>query len=467
MVNSNSKKFAKSSPFSSLFLLVVFCFFLLFAYQFSHQFFVHKYLTIKFNNTTLKQHQYQEEQVPAAQASVFDPCTGRYIYVYDLPDRFNFRIIQHCQNLSRTSDVCKHVTNSGLGPKLVDTSSTLPETGWYVTDQFMLEIIFHNSMKQYECLTTDYSKSTAVYIPYYIGLGIMQYLFGYSASQRDALINDFLHWLRARPEWAARGGRDHFMVIGRVAWDFFRTTNESKRWGGKFLTLPEAKNMTLLFIETSNMHENEFGIPYPTYFHPSEKSQVVAWQEQLRSKTRPWLFSFAGKRHPNGIATMRDLIMDQCANATRCNLHECGTGTQDCHSPSNILGLFMSSIFCLQPPGDSPTRKSTFDSMVAGCIPVFFHPGSAYKQYYWYLPSNFNKYSVYIPEKAVLEGTVRIEDVLLGYSDEQINEMRENILAMIPTLVYKDPRNKSDDIRDAFDVTVDGVLRRIHSRNVL
>ncbi|KAF3340768.1 xyloglucan galactosyltransferase KATAMARI1 [Carex littledalei] len=132
------------------------------------------------------------------------------------------------------------------------------------------------------------------------------------------------------------------------------------------------------------------------------------------------------------------------------------------------MGVFMSSMFCLQPPGDTFTRKSVFDSMVAGCIPVFFCSESAYTQYRWYLPSNFNKFSVYIPEKAVREKTVRIEDVLLGYSDEQIHEMRENVIAMIPTLVYKDPTTESDDdLRDAFRVAVDGVLLRIHSSQVL
>ncbi|XP_078158139.1 xyloglucan galactosyltransferase KATAMARI1 homolog [Carex rostrata] len=457
--------FAKSSSFSnSLFLFAGFSFLLLFAYELSHQ-----YLPIKFYNTTPQQHQEDEEQVPAtAHASVIDPCTGRYVYLYDLPDCFNSQIVQNCRNLSVSSDICTYVTNSGLGHKLNDTrsSTVLSETGWYVTDQFMLEIIFHNRMKQYECLTTDYSKSTAVYIPFYLGLSVMRKLWEDSPSQRDTLTNDLFRWLRARPEWTAKGGTDHFMAIGRVVWDFQRTTDNG--WGVKFLSTPEGKNITALLIETSNWRENEFGIPYPTYFHPSENSQVVAWQEKVRSTKRPWLFSFAGARRPSKISTTRDLIIDQCDNATLCNLQECGSGAKDCYLPSNIMGVFMSSMFCLQPPGDTFTRKSVFDSMVAGCIPVFFCSETAYTQYRWYLPSNFNKFSVYIPEKAVREKTVRIEDLLLGYSDEQIHEMRENVISMIPTLVYKDPTTESDDdVHDAFRVAVDGVLLRIHSSQVL
>ena len=32
--------------------------------------------------------------------------------------------------------------------------------------------------------------------------------------------------------------------------------------------------------------------------------------------------------------------------------------------------LYRQSTFCLTPPGDSLTRKSLFDSLLAGCIPV-------------------------------------------------------------------------------------------------
>jgi xyloglucan galactosyltransferase MUR3 len=40
---------------------------------------------------------------------------------------------------------------------------------------------------------------------------------------------------------------------------------------------------------------------------------------------------------------------------------------------------------------------------LAGCIPVFFHPGSAYVQYTCHLPKNYARYSVSIPEDNVGE----------------------------------------------------------------
>ena len=45
---------------------------------------------------------------------------------------------------------------------------------------------------------------------------------------------------------------------------------------------------------------------------------------------------------------------------------------------------FRDSVFCPAPPGDSVTRKSIFDALVTGCIPVIFAKASL-NQYRWHL----------------------------------------------------------------------------------
>jgi hypothetical protein len=39
--------------------------------------------------------------------------------------------------------------------------------------------------------------------------------------------------------------------------------------------------------------------------------------------------------------------------------------------------------------------------------------------------------------------------------------MREEVIKLVPRLVYADPRYKLETVKDAFDVAVDGVLERI------
>ncbi|KAF3330015.1 xyloglucan galactosyltransferase KATAMARI1-like protein [Carex littledalei] len=393
-----------------------------------------------------------------------DPCADRYIYVYDdLPEKFNEDILQDCRSLSLWTNMCPSLTNSGLGPELngADGDGVLQDTGWYLTNQWALDIIFHKRMKQYDCLTKDYSLATAVFVPFYPGLDVTRFLWEPEIARRDKLGLELIEWLKQRHEWAARGGRDHFLVSGRSTWNLQRGLDESYAWGSKFLVIPEVQNITVLTVERRPIGKNEFAIPYPTNFHPSGMSQVTEWQEKVRSSKRPWLFSFAGGRRPDQPERVRNYLIDQCAESSRCKMHECEIGGVECNSPSNLMKLFMHSNFCLQPPGDTRARRSIFDSMLAGCVPVFFHNESAHIQYKWHFPSNLESFSVYIWEDEVIEGRVRPEEVLLRYSEKEIREMREEVIRMIPTLVYTDPRYSSADFRDAFDVTVDRVVGRM------
>ncbi|KAJ4779823.1 Xyloglucan galactosyltransferase KATAMARI1 [Rhynchospora pubera] len=393
-----------------------------------------------------------------------DPCSGRYVYVYDLPDKFNSDILRDCRTILPWIDMCPFVANMGLGPHLTETGSVLTGTGWHITNQWVLEVIFHNRMRQYECLTTNSSQADAFFIPYYVGLDTGRHLWTHNISLRDSLLLELFQLLKSRPEWSVKRGRDHFMLSGRATWDLRRQGDEDHLWGGKLLTLPEVKNMTVLLIEACPWDsDHEFSIPYPTNFHPSNESQIVAWQDKVRSTDRPWLFSFAGARRPGQAGSIRDQVSDQCLKSTRCRLLDCASQENDCDSPATTMSLFQSSSFCLQPPGDTPTRRSAFDSMLAGCIPVFFSPHSAYTQYKWYLPSNYSEYSVYIPEDEVREGRVSIEEVLLRYSEEEIGDMKEKVISMIPGLIYKDPSRQLESVRDAFDLAIDGVLQRVKS----
>ena len=42
------------------------------------------------------------------------------------------------------------------------------------------------------------------------------------------------------------------------------------------------------------------------------------------------------------------------------------------HKPQDLAKIKQNSVFCLEPEGDSPWRKSLSDSMVFGCIAVLF-----------------------------------------------------------------------------------------------
>jgi xyloglucan galactosyltransferase MUR3 len=193
---------------------------------------------------------------------------------------------------------------------------------------------------------------------------------------------------------------------------------------------------------------------------------VVRWQDRVRGTNRAWLMAFIGAPRPDVPINIRvrDHVIEQCKATPACTLLGCARnlGSTQCHTPLNIMRLFQKTVFCLQPPGDSCTRRSVFDSMAAGCIPVFFHPASAYKQYPWHFPQDHLKYSVFIPDADVRQHNVSIEAVLRAIPPETVERMREEVISLIPRLLYADPRApKLETLKDAFDVTVEGVLDRV------
>ncbi|KAF4357064.1 hypothetical protein G4B88_004474 [Cannabis sativa] len=399
--------------------------------------------------------------------SINDPCTGKYIYIQDLPSRFNSDLLKNCRLLTRGTEnsMCPYIENNGLGPLIEDDyDGILSNNSWFNTNQFMLEVIFHNKIMHYRCLTKVPSMASVVFVPFYAGLDVSLHLWDSNISSRDSSAHDLLDFLSNKPEWKRMWGRDHFMVAGRISWDFRRQTDNISDWGSKLRFLPQSMNMSMLSVESSSWN-NDYAIPYPTYFHPWKDSLIFDWQTRMRNRKRPYLFTFVGSPRPEMTKSIRGRVIDQCQRSTNslCQFIDCSSIQNSCSKPVSVMKSFQSSIYCLQPPGDSYTRRSIFDSILAGCIPVFFHPGTAYSQYKWHFPKNHTKYSVYIPVKDVIndlkEGT--IEKVLVGISKEEELSMRNEVIKLIPNIVYGDPMVRLETVEDAFDLSIKGIIERV------
>lgn len=390
-------------------------------------------------------------------------CEGRRIYMYDLPAKFNSQLLRNCSGkLVAWLDFCQHIENQGFGTEIKNW------TGWYATDLYMLELVFHSRMKKYECLVSDPARADAFYIPYYIGLDALRYLYGNERDQASDHGAELVSWLdsKARWSWRKRGGKDHFMVTGRTAWDLCKpTTAKGITWGTSLLELQAMANVTTLLVESRTWIDREQAVPYLTSFHPNSQRELKEWTETVISTPRDFLFGFVGAgRRGLGI---RRAVIEQCSSSPKCVMVNCAK-MKCSHRPEAVMKQVLRANFCLQPPGDSPTRRSTFDGLIAGCIPVFFRNDSAYEQYTWHLPSDPETYSVFIEEERLVNSTkpLKIEDVLSSYSQVKIKKMREKIVEILPSLLYMNLADKDGGenfAKDAFDLSIEGMLRRVMS----
>jgi xyloglucan galactosyltransferase MUR3 len=65
----------------------------------------------------------------------------------------------------------------------------------------------------------------------------------------------------------------------------------------------------------------------------------------------------------------------------------------------------------------------------------------------------------------VRAGNVSIEEELRKIPPAAVEKMREEVIKLMPRLIYADPRyNKLQTVKDAFDVSMDGVLERVKTQ---
>lgn len=366
--------------------------------------------------------------------------------------------------------MCEDLSNGGFGQLIMATNKSgrlsgnsilLPRDVRHITSQFSLEVLFHERLKRYACLTNDPNIAVFAYIPFYTALDLTKTLFLGTAVVKDRLSQRLMGWLENNPHWRASHGHGHVLVLGRIVWDYMR--KEEDGWGSALLSFPGLKNVTKLSIERDPHALDQMAIPYPTSWHPYTDEHIRVWQEMIRSVKRETLVLYAGMSRGNNM--LREELLKQCNRQpdANCTLVPCGGGGADainCAREQDVLlEKFLTAVFCLQPPGDSETRKGVFDCLIAGSIPVFFDTWTSHSQYEWHLPSNRTSYSVILPRDETAQGKLDVVNELAQIPHERIAQMQKAIRELLPNIIYKKP-GSSMRSRDAFDLAIDNLLER-------
>ncbi|CAN6485215.1 unnamed protein product [Victoria cruziana] len=380
-------------------------------------------------------------------------CRGKGIFVYDLPAKFNEEMLEKCGDIFPWMNFCSYLANQGIGRAVHELGPN-----WYSTNQFSLEPIFHSRIKNHRCRVFREDDASLFYVPFYGGLNVLKMNFNNATvDAKDQLGLELVEWIKTKGSWMRKQGRDHFIVLGTISYDYRRKNGE---WGSNFLELDRMQNPIKLIIERQPWHLNDVGIPYPTNFHPSSDEDITHLQSRLYNSNRTTFISFAAGGRPKMKTQVRSILIEECAkNSSLCTYLDCKAG--ECMNPVKVIKLFMDSEFCLQPPGDSPTRKSFFDSLVYGCIPVVFDPFTAFYQYPWHLPEDGGRYSIYIDQKQ-LKGKVNVMDVLSKIPVERRREMRRYIIfELMPRIIYSTSDSKLLKFQDAFDIAINNLLHMV------
>ena len=140
--------------------------------------------------------------------------------------------------------------------------------------------------------------------------------------------------------------------------------------------------------------------------------------------------------------------------------------------PEEVVRVLAASVFCLQPRGDSATRKGFFDTILAGCIPVVFSNQTAFEQYPYHLAhsSRATPFSVFISEELILGGGIDVIHALSLIPGDHIRMLQHSVRRLIPNVIYADtfgasPLGQQQEPRyrrpDAFSIAIDALLDKL------
>jgi hypothetical protein len=186
----------------------------------------------------------------------------------------------------------------------------------------------------------------------------------------------------------------------------------------------------------------------PWAVHPSQGGQGAG--PAAHAQQRPLRAFFIGKMHGQQEGLRKKLF-------GLCN----DMGPPHCRAVTAFGAAEMvqkqRAVFCLEPEGDSPWRKSIYDSITSGCIPVFFSGNTdALSPLHW-PPAVRASSRLVIPERAFLSGKTQLK-ALKYFPAERIAEMQRAIGAHAHRLHYALDDYPSGD--DAFEV----LLKKAHLR---
>lgn len=344
--------------------------------------------------------------------------------------------------------------NGGAG-QLIDASLGMFQTWQFAFFQLLMHRLRTSTQRSF-----DPREATAFIIPF--DLGVHSHLDHENgrlrlASPHGWVANRLLKKAqRDRKVFWRRNGHDHYILFGITAYQMVGI-------GVKVFFMSVCENCTVLTIETSPTHtaipgrgkKYWYAQPYPSFFHVTQDMTSFPWEVRPLAQ-RDILALFIGSVHTKTPSSnkVRRVLYKQCTSSRKCiwrkTAHTC-QGVSRLHTyhlivtfnqldqvvnQTDAIYLFRRARYCLAPPGDSLTRKSLFDSLLAGCVPVVFIRASL-TQYDWHLSrEDFNKVAVYISMKDVLQNKANFITRLESIDDTELIRKQTYIATIAARLQY-------------------------------
>jgi len=198
----------------------------------------------------------------------------------------------------------------------------------------------------------------------------------------------------------------------------------------------------------ANLHS----IPYPSFRNGLRARELEQFKAVVAGARRTYLASAVWGTHGTWHAVrQRQTLQQQCNSSDDCifvdrfgpdvGVHGCGSRcSQD--ATRTVVSTMLKSKFCLQPEGDTLSRKAIIDALTLGCIPVLMTEKQK-KLWPWHV--NWDDVSVQVDYNA------NVLDYLRNIPESEIKHKQSEMSKLSDFISY----GESDQGHHALDVVLD------------
>ncbi|CAD7962016.1 unnamed protein product [Amoebophrya sp. A120] len=347
------------------------------------------------------------------------------VYVYNLPDQ---QMLNGREIVWREDAYCERAFPSGsaeerdcvFGPEFsveIQQGPGQPATTLTLrsTDQFRNGRIWQSRLTRTAFRVEDPTLADVFFVPIWRE--------SYKPDQSKCPTADEV--LAALPHLTDATASKHILLSPRVGGLF---DDVCSFWNSKEPLIQKMRKVALEDYYSCGGNRPERAIPYPTLgagLTATQLEQLFATVDETQQAGRPRLVMAAIGPRPPGAASakIRHIWNDQCKDSDQC-VHV------DPTKPDMLPGLveaMITSTFCLQPVGDTPSRKGLLDGLALGCIPVLSSPKQQ-KLWRWHLlegedhnqDRSWDDFSVLAPD----DSSKTVIEFLQGINPETISKLQ-------------------------------------------
>ncbi|KAL8507415.1 hypothetical protein ACS0TY_018100 [Phlomoides rotata] len=344
------------------------------------------------------------------------------IYMYDLPRRFTYGVIE------------SYAAARGGEPVGNDASLKYPGNQ-HPAEWHLFSDLNRPSEERIDSAVTrvmDPDEADLFYVPFFSSLSLVVNPIRpatVNVSSDRAVYNDeqtqeaLMDWLEEQVYWKRNNGWDHVFICQDP--------------NALYKVIDRIKNGVLLVSDFGRLARNQASLVKDVILPYSHR--INTYKGDIGLENRKSLLFFMGNRYRKEGGKIRDLLFQLLENERDVIIKH---GAQSRESRRAATQGMHTSKFCLHPAGDTPSACRLFDAIVSLCVPVIV---SDYIELPFEGVINYRKIAIFVDTNTAVKPGQLVK-LLRRVDPEEILEFQKELQKVKRYFEYEDPNGTVKEI---------------------